>query len=268
MRFLFALILCALLCGCDIKSVFSPEAIFPGDLELAKHAYSRRDWPLAERLLGRCLREEQDPEKRWQAWNLLLQALNATSPEPRASLECLDVMLVEYEDDDLKLAGVLAQMGEYNESLHHYDRAANAWSAYTDLETLPIEERARGLRRLAQAQLGQRHFDAAEESLQQCLALPLEDSDKVWCMLDLAEVGARREQWQDVADLCQQILDSAPDSQASGLAAYLRGDALEQMGENFRALAQFEQGRDQYPNPAVMDNRIAWLKKQLKAKDK
>lgn len=238
------------------------------DLASSREAALKRDWPLSERLLGRYLREEQDSEKRWDAWKMLLEVLNASSQEPRASLECLEAMLVEYEDDEAKLAWILSRMGEYNESIRHYDRAANAWSAYCDLAALTAEERSKGLRRLAAAQLGQRHFDAAEESLQQCLSLPLADHDKAWCMLDLAEASLGREQWQDAADLCEQILDSDPDNQLAGLAGYLRGDALEQMGENERALEQFEQSRDAYPNPAVMDNRIAWLKKQLKAKNK
>lgn len=251
-----------LLSACDTREIFGD------DLALARESYMQRDWPQTERVLARYLREEKNPEKRWQAWNLLLEALNAARPEPRASLDCLEVMLVEYEDNEEKLALILAQMGGYNEALRHYDRAANVWSAYSDLAGLSTKERAQGFRRLAAAQLGQRHFDAAEATLQQCLALPLPDHDKIWCMLDLADAAMAREQWQDVADLCQQILDSDPDSLVMGLAGYLRGDALEQMGETRQALAQFEQARDNYPNPAVMDNRIAWLKKQLKAKNK
>lgn len=266
MRAGFLLAAALLLSGCDLPSLFWSEGLFVDDLALARQAHMQRDWPVAERLLGRYLREEQNPEKRWEGWSLLLEALNAASPEPRASLECLEVMLVEYEDDEAKLAVILAQMGEYNEFLRHYDRAANAWSAYTDLATLPVEARAQGLRRLAQAQLTQRHFDAAEETLQECLALPLADHDKVWCMLDLADAGMGRERWQDVADLCQQILDSEPESSVKGVASYMLGDALEQMGQTDKALEQFEQGRDSYPNPAVMDNRIAWLKKKAKTR--
>lgn len=242
------------------------EDMFGDDLAVARQAHSERDWPLAERVLGRYLREERDPDKRWQAWNLLLEAMNGASQEPRASLDCLEAMLVEYEEDETKMAAILWQMGRYNQSLRHYDRAANAWSAYTELESLEPQKRVEGYRYLAAAQLSQRQFEAAEETLQQCLALPASDHDKVWCMLDLADASMGREQWEDVADLCQQILDSEPDAQVAGLAGYLYGDALEQMGRHSDALRQFEQARAGYPNPAVIDNRINWLKKQMKKK--
>lgn len=255
-NFLLLLALVFLICGCQDDAIFGDN-----DLVMAKKAYGERNLPLAERLLERYLREEQNSELRWEAWNLLLNAMNANNQEARASLECLEAMLVEYEQDDVKLAEILAKMGKFNEDLHHYDRAANAWSAYAGLGGLDDSERMEGLRRLAAVEFSQRHFDAGEECLQQCLALPLPERDKAWCMLDLADVNMARERWQEVADLCQQILDAQPDRQIAGMAGYLRGDALEQMGQYKQALRQFEEARDYYPNPAVMDNRIANLKK-------
>lgn len=258
MRFLLLLAL-ILLIGCQAQEMFSD------DLSRARRACSTRDWPLAERVLERYLRVEDDSEKRWEAWNLLLEAINSTSQEPRASLECLDVMLIEYEDDEPKMARILSMMGRYNQTLRHYDRAANAWSAYTELGDLLPQDRIEGFRHLAQALSSQRHFNAAEETLQQCMALPVADQEKIWCMLDLAETNSIRQDWTGVADLCQQILDSGPDTEVAGLAGYLRGDALEQIGKKEEALQQFKQARNKYPNPAVMDNRIEHLQKQLRA---
>lgn len=249
-------------CGCQ------PEDIITGDLGLARQALLERDWPRAERTAQRFLREEGDSNKRWDAWNILLEAINGSSQEPRASLECLESMLVEYEEDYGKLPRILSEMARYNQILRHYDHAANAWSAYIDLPGLQPAEMVNGYRQLAHAQYSQRHFDAADDTLQQCLALPLPDHDKIWCMLDLADADMGRQQWENVADLCQQILDSEPDQEVTGLAGYYRADALEQMGKQAEALKQFEVARDSYPNPAVMDNRIEYLKKQLKAKSK
>ena len=48
-------------------------------------------------------------------------------------------------------------------------------------------------------------------------------------------------------------------------ASLLRvGRTLEQLGRNDEALTQFEAIRDIYPNPGVIDNRIAYLKKNRK----
>ena len=144
MRFLL-LVLLLLLSACR------SEDLFTDDLARAKQACSMRDWPLAERVLERYLREEADSEKRWEAWNLLLEAINGATQEPRASLECLEVMLVEYENDDPKMARILSLIGSSNQSLRHYDRAARAWSAYTELGDLLPQDRVAGFRKLAAA---------------------------------------------------------------------------------------------------------------------
>lgn len=253
------LVMMVLLSGC--------EEIFQNDLDMAREAQLARDWPTAERVLGRYLRVERDSEKRWEAWNLLLQAINGANQEPRASLECLDVMMVEYEEDDAKLAQILRQMGSYNKILRHYDKAAKAWGAYVELAGLTPGERIQGFRELASALYTQKHFEAAEDTLQQCMAMPLPDHDKIWCMLDLADAAMGRQHWEVVANLCEQIQDAEPDPEVFGLASYYWGDALEQMGKMPQALEQFKKARETYPNPAVIENRIVYIKKQLKAKN-
>lgn len=260
MRLLVLGLMVVCLCACQM------DDLFLDDLATARKAQAERDWPRAERVLERYLRTESDGEKRWEAWHLMLQAINAAYQEPRASLECLEAMLLEYEEEEEKVAEILARIGEYSMALRQYARAANAWSAYEELPGLTMGERVQGYRRLAAAYTGQRRFDAAEEALQQCLALPAPDHDKIWCMVDLADAGMARQQWQDVADICQQIEDSEPDGEVLGWAAYYRGDALEQLGQLPDALKQFEQARDKYPNPAVIENRITHLKKQMQGR--
>lgn len=260
------LVLGGFIVGCDRAQILAD------DLVDAHAAVAERNWPLAERLLERYLREETSPagrhgpgaERRWEAWQLLLQVLNFASPESRASLEILEAMRAEYEDDDARMADILERMGLIYESLRRYGQAAEAWNAYTGLAGIGGAQRVEGFRHLAAMQFSQRRFEAGEESLAQCLALPLPDHDKIHCMFDLADQNMARERWQEVADLCQQILDSGPDEEMRGLTGYLLADALEQLGRPQEALRQFELARDTYPNPAVMDNRIAQLRKTLK----
>lgn len=240
------------------------KPIMADDLEMAKIAYTERNLALCERLLERYLRGEESPEKRWTAWNLLLQAINGNNQELRASLECLEAMLEEYDNDEFKQSEILVKMAQYNKLLTHYKRAEDCWAAYLELGIINDNERVEGLRKLAEMQFVQRHFEAGEETLQQCLALPLPESDKVKCMLDLADENMTLERWQEVADLGQQILELEPDDKIGGMAAYLRADALEQLGNEREALKQFEAALITYPNPAVIKNRIEHLKKILK----
>lgn len=254
------ILLVFLLQGCDSSTYFS------SDLQQAEKAYAERNLPLCERLLERYLREEQNSDKRWPAWELLLKAINGNSQEPRASLDCLEAMLEEYENDEPKLAVILSRMANCLRALGQYKRAADCWSAYTDLMELTNKERMEGLRNLASVQFAQKHFSAGEETLQQCLALPMSDHDKILCMLDLAELNLAQERLQEAADLCQQILDSDPDNAVYGMACYLRGDALEQLGKSDAALRQFHLALETYPNPAVIENRIKYITSNLKNK--
>lgn len=254
---------CSLALAC-LAGACGQDSLTGDDLEAARTAAGKRDWPLAERLLERYLREEQNPDKRWEAWQQLLTVINFSGVEPRASLEYLEAMLEEFADNDARTKVILKRTGELNESLRHYERAADAWSAYIGLAGLTAGETVEAYRHLAGTQFSLRRFEAGEEALQQCLALPLPDHDKIMCMYDLADQNMARERWQEVADLSQQILDSEPDTNVRGLAGYLLADALEQLGQKKEALKQFELARDDYPNPAVIDNRIAHLRKKLK----
>lgn len=231
---------------------------------MAKAAYTERNLPLAERILERFLRENHNSAERWKAWELLLQAINGDRVHPRASLDCLDAMLVEYEDEPDKMAEILPQIGRYNRQLRHFSEAAEAWNTYLELPDITDSQRLNGYRQLANIQFALRHYEAAEDTLQQCLALPVEDREKIACMLDLAEGHALRDHWEEAADLCQQILESEPEESILGIASFLRADALEQLGRNDEALILFEQARKTYPNPLVIENRIEKLKKKNK----
>lgn len=257
-------VLCLGLVFAVALSACKDQSLVGDDLSAARTAVSVRDWSLAERLLERYLREARNPDLRWEAWQQLLVVVNAAGQEPRATLEFLETMLAEFADNDARSAVILRRMGEINEGLHRHQRAAEVWSVYIGLGGLTPEQTVDGYRHLAAMQFNLRRFDASEDTLQQCLALPVADHDKIMCMYDLADQNMARERWQEVADLCQQILDSDPDKGLRGQAGYLLADALEQLGKGREALKNFEQARDDYPNPSVIDNRIAHLRKKLK----
>ncbi|MDR3358939.1 MAG: tetratricopeptide repeat protein [Desulfovibrio sp.] len=246
--------------GCERASVGRDD----DDVALARAAVAQRDWPLAERLLRRSLRTEQEPDRRWEVWNMLLASVNAEDEEPRLSLEYLEVMLEEFSENESRTKTILERMGRCAEMLRRFSRAADIWSSYIWLADLGPEEMVNGYRHLAQAHFSRRQFEAGEDVLQQCLSLSLSDHDKILCMYDIADQNMARQCWQEVAGISRQLLDSNPDGKMRGLASYLLADALEQLGRGKEALELFEQARADYPNPAVIDNRIAFLRKKIR----
>lgn len=233
------------------------------DLQAARTAMAEGQWSRAERLLGRYLREERDPEQRWQAWLALLTVLQ-TSGDMRTHLDYLDAMLEEFADDDAKSSDILLRIGRLNERLRRYDRAADTWNAYLNVPGLRPEDSLEGYRHLGAMLFHLRRFDAAEEALQQCLALPLPDEAKSMCTYDLADQYLARGSWNEAADLARQIVDDAPQGELRALAGFVLADALEQLGKTDEAREQFEAIRDIYPNPGVIEKRLASLKKSGK----
>lgn len=234
------------------------------DLEEAKFAIQQHNWTLAERLLERYLRTQQDLDKRWDAWQRLLEVTTSAGTDYRTALDYLEAMLMEYYEDEPRTKIILLRMGELNESLRRYSRAADVWSTFIGLGGLTDEEAVQGHRRLAQIHFRGRFFDAGEDVLQSCLALDVPDKGRAMCLYDLADMNMARERWKDATDLALQIMDMDVDEKAKGITAFLLGDALEQQKNFVEALQYFEAAQGQYPNERVVENRIAYLKQKLK----
>lgn len=257
-KFLYGFLAVFLLFGCESTPLVSD------DLQEARTAMQGHSWTLAERLLERYLRIQDQPDKRWEAWQALIEATNGASQEPRTTLEYLEAMLQEFADDDSRAKFILYRMGVLNESLRRYERAADAWSTYISLADLTPEEAVFAHRRLGNIHFRARHFEAAENVYYSCLALDMPPQYQAQCMYDLADMNVAREQWEEASTLAMQILEIDTDTAMKGLTMFMLAEALEQQNNAAEALKYFEAARQYYPNEMVVDNRIAFLKKKLK----
>ena len=256
-----ACVLFLLVCGaaCDRVSLRG------NDLDEAKAAISQRDWPRAERLLERYLRIEEAPQQRWDAWMRLVDIYSRINLDQNSALGQLEAMLQEFSRDEAKKKVILARLGELHENLGHTSQAVLVWGRYAELDKLTDQEAASVQRVLGNLHFRQRRFDLAEEALQTCQALPVEESFRAWCLYDLALANMARDELEDARDQAIQVLSMKADDQLRGLAGFLLADVLEQQGLRAEALNRFESVRGLYPNELVIDNRIAYLKKKLQA---
>jgi len=233
------------------------------DLDEAKAAISQRDWPRAERLLERYLRTEESPQQRWDAWMLLVDVYSRINLDQNSALGQLEAMLQEFAQDAGKKKLILARLGELHENFGHLSQAVSAWGRYAELGNLTDQEAASAQRALGHLHFRQRRFDLAEEALQTCRALPVDETFRAWCLYDLALANMARDELDDSRDQAIQVLSMQVDDQLRGLAGFLLADVLEQQGLRAEALNRFESVRSLYPNELVVDNRIAHLKKKL-----
>ncbi|MEG2171843.1 MAG: tetratricopeptide repeat protein [Desulfovibrionaceae bacterium] len=253
-----------IICLCLVGVAACDNSLVVDDLAEARAAIINRNWTLAERLIERYLRVQEDPDQRWVAWQCLIEATNGASQEPRVTLEYLEAMLQEYADDDSRAKFILQRMGVLNEALRRNDRAADAWSTYINLEGLSPEEATEAHRHLANIHFKARRYEVAENVLYGCLALEVPAPQHAQCMYDLADMSVARERWEEASTFASQVLEIDTDTKMKGLTMFLLAEALEQQNKFAEALRYFEAARPLYPNEMVVDNRIAFLKKKLK----
>jgi tetratricopeptide (TPR) repeat protein len=250
-----ALMLCA---ACDTAPLSE------NDLDAARAAGQRHDWPQAERLLERYLHGEESPERRWEAWMALVDIRNRIYPDQGGALGYLETMLQEFSHDVEKKKIVLTSLGKLHETLGHTAQALAVWMRLAELDNLTDREAADAQRRIGNLHFQQRRFDLAEEALQTCRALPVDESLRAWCLYDLALANTARDELGEAREQATRVLGMQVDDQLRGLAGFLLADVLEQLGLRAEALSRFESVRSLYPNEMVVDNRIAYLKKRLK----
>ncbi len=275
---LIAALVCCQLGGCDtaqlkleVKSLVSRfvRAVaepLVSDLDEARMAMSDREWNRAEKHLERFLREAQDPEERWEAWQKLIEATERGGQDKRWINDYLETMLMEFRDNPERQRTILRFMAENQEAARDYNRAIASWTQLVSLPGLPDQDKLEIYTRLAHMQMRNRQLQGAEGTLHECLSLSLPDTRKVECYYDMAELSVLRDELDEGAATLGQILEMH--DIPTGLQArtvFLLADILQQQQKNQEALQLFESVRDSYPNYLAVEARIAFLKKRLKS---
>jgi hypothetical protein len=235
------------------------------DLDEATFAMHEGEWQRAEKYLERFLITETDVEERWQAWQKLLEANERAGQDKRWINDYLETMLVEFRSNPERQRSILRRMAELQEAARDYDQAITSWMQLVSIPDTSADESLEIYKRLASLQMRAKRFQGAEDSLHECLSLPLSDEQKVDCMYSLAELGFLRDEQEESVSSIQHILemsDIPPLVQAR--TVFLLADMREQQQRYPEALDLFESIRDIYPNQQAVDVHINYLKKRLK----
>lgn len=239
------------------------ESPLSDDLAEARKAMREGEAVKAEKYLERYLREESDPELRWEAWNELIGVLEYGRRDGVWLTEGLETMLVEFGADRKRSAAILARLGEADEKAGHVEKAAEYWLRHIELSGNDSPQAVSARRRLAGLYFRMRRFDAARDTLQECLTLPVGEELRAQCLYDLAENASTLEHLEEAADFAHRLLDmEGADPNLKSRAAFIVADIHEQRQQHREALEVFLSIRDNYPNPMAVDVRIEHLKKK------
>ncbi len=234
------------------------------DLDYAEEYILEREWILAESLLERYLRTENNSEKRWRAWTLLLKTSEYVDMHPATMHVHLSDMLQEFFDDPERKKFVLFTFASLLQKNHNYAMATDVWNMYLDLDNIGQNEAFAAYRSLGNIYFRTRQYSLLEESLYSCMGLDIEPQDMSLCMYDLAYMKISRNELDDAMDLLNQILHMESDDYTQARVSFLRGDILEQQEKYEESLKSFKLARLNHPNKMVVDNRIDSLKKRVK----
>lgn len=245
-----------LLCACERPS-FQTD-----DLAAAQEAAGQRDWAQVARLLQRYLRDESDAEKRWTAWNLLVQASQHMGENAWAN-DYLESMLQEYGGDSMHSASILRQLGASYEKTRQWDKASQAWLRLLDVDELAPNEAALLYRRMGLFHQQAQNLAQAEDMFDMCVEQAATPALLSECEYYLADTYATDGHIEDALSHVAAALavKDAP-SDIRGRALLLQGDMLEQQGNREEAARAFTAALPLHPNPPVVQSRLDHLKKK------
>lgn len=252
------LVLC-LLCACERPSYDTD------DLAAAQEAAEQRDWTQVARLLQRYLREENDPQKRWTAWNLLVSASQHMGEDTWA-IDYLENMLQEFGDDGVHTAAVLRRLGAGYEKIRQWNKASEAWLRLLDVTELAPNEEALLYRRMGLYHQQAQNFALAEDMFEMCAdhaVTPTLLSECRYLLADACSTDGRLD--EAVRHLDEVLATSETAPEVRGRALLLKGDIYEQQKRRDEAARAFAEALPLHPNPAVVQTRIEYMKKKSKS---
>ncbi len=230
----------------------------------AQQYMEKREWKSAEACLEKYLREEEQVQLRFEAWNALLYLGSQLNYTDRWKANYLEEMFVEFEKKQEYVTPILWQLVFVCEHARMYERSEFFGEKLLMQSGLSPEEQARVLRNLSTVNVKLRRFDRAEEQLNACLELPIQGVLRLECLLDKADVATCRDSFDEGKRYAQLILDSEEALETiKAKATFILADINEQQGNVKQAIELFRAIRDLYPNEMVVDQRLQTLQAKI-----
>lgn len=245
-------------CGCEQKSCV--DSLFE-----AQKCIENREWNVAERYLESYLREEENLNLRFNAWNRLLTVGEHLNYNEHWMITCLEEMRSEFEGCPEQLKIILWRLATTYDYIKKYERSVECWEKLFNQPELPIEQQGNILRKLAVANMRLHRFEEADAFLTICLELSINQIAKLECLVDRADIASSRGLFDDGAYYARLVLEAEDSpSELKGKAGFILADIKEQQGDVQNAIEVFTAIRDLYPNEMVIDQRLQLLQTKNK----
>ncbi len=272
-----------LLCGC------TADRNDKGDIDAARTAYSSGNFTEAERMYESYLQFNAEGLYRLEAWNRLLDISLNVLGNYEKSISLLEAMILEFSQDPGQAWKLTCRLAQLQENSKQWNEAVSTWQSALEINGLDDSQLPEVYLHLARIYRRQHAIDLAEQALDACESDARRPEMKALCLYELAqtlEYTQRRIEAQSIALTPEQVrafdpkknqqrikellqkIRSIPgvDKERKALAGFMLAEVYENMNKLPEAIALLESIHDNYPNPKVVEVRLAYLKKKSKKK--
>lgn len=235
----------------------------PDTLQQASDAFTTGQYLKAEKLYELYLQTNPEGERRWEAWNRLLDlSLNVRGDRKQAAA-VIEATILEYARDTGRMWDLHIRLAEIYADMQDWDNASSTLQRLINIPNLESDNYGEGYRRLAAVYLRQGEYDLARDALESCAREAQSTELQARCRYEMSQVLGFMEIWESAEQLLQELVDNPGISrELHALAAFSLADIYEQKEHYAAARQLLESIVDTYPNPRAVEVRLESLQTQ------
>lgn len=254
------LALAVLLCGQGCSSADAPHNATTL-LENARSAWLTGDYRQAGTLYQQYLADFPQAPERVEAWKRLADIEQNVKGNPQAAARYPEDALLEFAgQQDLKISLTALTAAAWFHA-KKYQNAIKYYNVLLDIDTLSVQQRVAYSIGLSDSLVGLQEYDEAISPLLQCIQHDTTGNETASCSLKLASLYFDRHKADAARELLQHIVTNTQiESQYRAEAGLALGEDAEARTDRKAAIFWYEAIREFYPNLAVIDKKLAYLR--------
>ncbi|MEW5774168.1 MAG: tetratricopeptide repeat protein [Thermodesulfobacteriota bacterium] len=233
----------------------------PGDLDAADVEYAAGNYFQAQSLYEEYLRQKPEGKERLHAWDRLLDIALAHNDRRRAA-SLMESMLLEFSEASGQYHDLLRRLAVTYQDLRDWDRALDTWQKLLAQPDTGAADQWEIHWRMGKIFQYQGQYAQARQALGNCVATAPDPAAKARCLYDLAQIQTLlKEKDKARASLNQILALDIEDGELRAQAAFLLADIYEAEGDLAKTKELLTSILQTYPNPIVVRQRLETLGK-------
>lgn len=230
------------------------------DLEQARDAYSKGFYLEAEKGYERYLQVEPQGKFRKEAWERLSEIAVNIKGELDRAVVLLEAMYLELGTDPDEAWRIMNRLGDVYSQLGNLTKAVESYEKCLVHAAGNPERMCQTQMRMAKLYRAMGNYDLVTATLSNCADAAPNNESKAKCLYELAQSYSFISNWSQSKRAVDTLLD-LPDvsDETRALSIFLLADIYENERNYAKTRELLESIRTTYPNPKVVETRLANL---------